>query len=327
MRRGMVILGISWVFVYGPAQAVEIFDLRYMVETYLTYPHVTKSGYMEFDSNGNMYISYEALGTIDRVDTDKSVTMFVTGLTEPRNLVWTGGTVYGDNLYVADHSGHKIVKVSMEGNKTTFVNINSPQGIALDRVGGYGGYLYTGPRVSDHVDRILQDGTLQKFSDFPYGMPGGPCDFTFDTGMEYGGLMYVGTDSVQNVNWRGVHSLDKNGNPTRFAPDIVEASQIKFDEYGMFDNKLFIGGRKNSSDPWEIWRADPDGTTTLFARGSISGNAPFTFGPDGAMYVHESANNIVTISRISLIPEPATLSILGLGGLIMLCKKKSNKER
>ena len=38
------------------------------------------------------------------------------------------------------------------------------------------------------------------------------------------------------------------------------------------------------------------------------------------MYVHEYSDDVVTISRISLIPEPATLLLLGLGA-VMLRKK------
>ncbi|MCK4628772.1 MAG: PEP-CTERM sorting domain-containing protein [Sedimentisphaerales bacterium] len=326
MKNKIVVCWLVVGFICGSVSAVQVFDPDYIVKTYVSYSQPAElSRGMTFDSDGNLYVTYSSSGTIDVITPDKNITQLASGMTDPRSVVWAGGSDYDNYLYVADHAGSgvgRIAKVSLAGVVTTFASLNSPQGLGLDRVGTYGGYLYTGPRVSDHIDRILPNGELQLFSDFPYGMPGGPCDFTFDPGIDYGGFMYVGTDSINDVAWRGVHSIDINGNPTRFAPDIVEASQIMFDYGDMFDNKLFIGGRRDSSNPWEIWRAEPDGTTTLFATGTVSSTHTFTFGSDGAMYVHEAANDVVTISRVSLIPEPATILLLSLGGMALMKKRR-----
>ena len=258
---------------------------------------------------------YKAGGTIDCITPGKLVTTVVMGLTEPRDIVWTGGTPYGENLYVADHSGYRIRRIDLNGNVNDFAAINSPQATELDRVGTYGGYLYTGPRLSDHIDRLLTDGQLQRFSDFPYGMPGGPSGIAFDPGADYGGLMYVTTDSTLDVDWLRVHSLDVNGNPTRFAPDIAIADRLKFDPVGLFGNKLFIDGRAVRNDPRYIWRVDPDGSATQFAIATNMG--AYTFGLDGAMYLHEVDDGVATISRISFIPEPASILLLGLGGFFV----------
>ena len=158
MKKKIVVLGILLAVSCGSASGVQIFDPCYVAETYISYSHAMQSsGGMTFDSDGNMYVTYRGGGTIDRITPDKNVTTFATGLLEPRDIFWAGGTDYGNYLYVADHAGSglgKIARVDLSGNVTTFASLNSPQGVEIDRVGSYGGFLYTGPRVSDHIDRI-----------------------------------------------------------------------------------------------------------------------------------------------------------------------------
>ena len=324
MKWTTVTTGVIFGVLSSLASGVHVFDSDYVVETYVTYPHSTQTSKgMASDSSGNLYVTYEAGGTIDRVSPDKTVTTIATGLLAPRDIVWTGGTAYGNYLYVADHAGigfGKIARVNPTGGYTKFVDIRSPQGIGIDRWGNYGGYLYTGPRVNDHVDRLLPNGTLERFCDFPYGAPGGPTHFAFDPGTLYGGLMYVTVDG--NNEWRGLHSVDTDGNHLHFAPGLSDTEYLAFDATGQFGHKLFVLGKAEASAPWRIWQVDPDGSISQFAVGTISEFNAWTFGGDGSLYIHEVADGLVTISRITLIPEPSMIVLLGIGSLPAFVRRR-----
>jgi len=307
MEKTRLIICIILVLVVAneKAMCVQVFDPAYQVDTYISYVPSPGMGGMTFDHEGNLYVAYGNTtynnGGIDVITPSKDVIQLTTGLNDPRGIVWTGGTSYGEYLYVANPGSRQIKRVSLDGSVSTFCDIASAHPIELDRVGNYCGYLYTGTRSNDHIEKIFPDGQSELFSDFPYAISGGPLCIAFDPGTDYGSLMYVGTGSFSNIDWIGVYSIDINGNPTRFAPDIVGADGIKFDSTGMFGNKLFVLGIEILGGPRNIWRVNPVGEAIKFAGSADS----FTFGPDGAMYVHEHSDDIVTISRISLIPEPA----------------------
>ena len=304
--------------------AVIIVDLAYQVETYVTYtrPDLNPPNGMTFDSSGNLYITHKNNGRIYKIDSNRNDSLFVTGLNTPEKIVWGGGTPYGDNLYTTEVYGDKVTKITSDGIKSFFCSPDSQVlGIGIDRVGRYGGYMYTGTALNDHIDKVTSAGVVQKFSDFPYGMSGNVQGFDFDPGLDYGGLMYSATYSSTNRTWSGVFSLDADGNPTRFAPDIINGTGLAFDTVGLFNNELIVRGRRNSDVYSCIYRADPSGQITPLANGFYGHIFSMTFGPDGALYVSEYNNNTVIISRI--IPEPASLALLALSAVRLLRRRKS----
>ncbi len=297
----------------GSAWAVEVLKPGYSVETYVTYSGagIGSALHMTFDSDGNLYVTHKGTsrdvrdGCIHQIETDRQVRMLAEGFYYPRDLVWTGGSAYGDYLYVADTGrapGGEIDRVDLNGNVSFFSRPdNQPGCVALDITGNYGGYLYSGTLGLDHIDLLNLAGGISRFSDFPHNISGGPYDMAFDPGVAYGGLMYVATINCTGTQYSGIFSLDTNGTATRFTGDLVAATHIAFDEAGDFGEDMFVVGKSGFNEPWGIWRVGPDGTATEFAR-TISGIGGLAFGPDGAMYVaeYDADNELVIISRISL---------------------------
>lgn len=102
-----------------------------------------------FDTHGNLYLSqwgdYNSNeGAIYRISPDRSSTKWADGLGTPRRMVWSGGTAYGDYLYVTDATSKNISRVDLDGNVSTFASVSAmPHCLVLDRIGDYGGYMYT----------------------------------------------------------------------------------------------------------------------------------------------------------------------------------------
>jgi len=312
--------------------AVIVVDPAYNAETYIEYPMPngsTPRG-LAFDSTGNLYVTHKSDGSIYKVDPDKNISRFVEGLDTPYSILWAADTSYGDNLFVTDIHANgnkgKLLLITIADKKVyTFCKPwNQPVGLEIDRYGGYGGYMYTGTGGLDHIDRIDPVGGIERFSDFPYEAEGGsPEGIAFDPGADYGGLMYVANYSSVNSPWAGVFSLDTSGNPTRFAPDIVNASELKFDADGLFDNQMLIRGMLSIDSLWSVYRADSAGQITPLAQGSWGHITAMTFGADGALYVAEYrfADGMSVISRI--VPEPASLALLVLGAVRLLRRRKN----
>jgi hypothetical protein len=296
----------------GPAKAV-LPPADYIYETYAAYYHPNPGSfpwYMCFDGYGNLYIVHRENGSIYRIDTDGNATRWVDNLNGPHDIAWGGGTEYGDYLYVGCLDA--VRRINLNGNTSTFATISGePVVLAMDRVGSYGRYMYAATASNDHIRRIFPTGNTQRFSDFPYGVPGGVHGIAFDPGMEYGHFMYA-TSASSTSQWNGLFRLDTSGNPTRFGSNkILTAKHLEFDTMGlMFDGELFVVGEISTgvgTTFWGIYKVAPNGEPTPFWGGTrqTGGTGGFAFGPDGALYVagHVAAENTVVVTRITLPPK------------------------
>lgn len=298
---------------FSPVQAVMVYSSGYQVEIYATYeyPGLSTSLFgMTFDDQGNLYVPYRS-GHIVKIYPDGTSEIFASGVGDICDIAWTGGSEFGNNLYVTDMDGDRVKKIDMNGNVSYFASLNpDPVTIAFDSVGNFGGLLFAGTNGQDRIESFLPNGQHDTFSPFPYDNAGGVDGLAFDLSGKYGWKMYVGVVSLIETSYRGVYAIDTNGQVTKFSKNLAWANELESDPGEWFDGALFARGSKELSATQYLWKLDVDGNASLFSNSSIGS---FCFGPDGAMYVSEynSDGRTVTISRI--IPgTPVGLEVVGL---------------
>lgn len=297
---GLAVLVVSCLC--GAAVAVEVLEPGYEVEEYCTYASagVGSATSMTFDETGNLYVLHCASGSIWRITPERVANKLTDGLTLPAGITWTGGSAYGDNLYVGGDSGG-IKRVALDGTKYSFSSLVAVYCGGLDRIGNYGGYLFAGTGGQDHIYQLATDGSATMFSNWPgWTNGGGPHGLEIDPAGNYGGLMYVTSwFGSENAHISGLFSMDTAGNASRFTEAVVAAHDLAFDTIGHFDYEMFVIGKSSFDGVYEPWRVSPDGTARRFAQSESMGC--LTFGPEGALYVpgYDADTETVVISRIS----------------------------
>lgn len=323
----LAVLGILVIWGNQRTFSLTVLDPSFQAETYVSYDFELgnhPAGDMTFDPQGNLYIvqyeNYESYdGRIYRVDTNKTVSTLATGLTRPEDIVWGGGTDFGDYLYVTEgfdnayNNEGGVTQVGLDGSINRFVTsgFDQPVTLGVDRVGNYDGNMYVGSSNSDRINKVLPDGQVQGF--YSFGKKSGtPVDIEFSPNGSYGGLMYVATQYVSYPEISGILTFDTLGNPTKIAPDIEKAYDLAFDgtETGVFGNYLYAVVKQGDDYGSSIYRIYPDGQAELFIS-DLWWQTKLAFGPDGALYVSEShwGNSTVTITRVESYAMLAIQSI------------------
>ena len=310
------VLGLV-IFLAGPVFGFEILESGYVAEIYATFetPENNPAQYMAFGPDGNLYVTWydgnynDFNGMIYRVEPDGTASEWVGGFVKPAGIIWAGGTAYGESFLVAETWGNQygsdgqIMAVELDGSVSQFSipGLFRPVCLGIDTVGNYGGLLYTGTGAWDGIMKVLPTGEVQDFHIFPGDTGGSPMGIVFDTSGNYGGLMYVATAFGNNPGISGLLTFDPDGNPSRFAPEMLKSYGLAFDttEDQMFGWYLYTVGY----EPRGIFRVYPDGQIEEFIRKPKIATR-MTFGPDGAMYMMESGwgDTTVTISRIYYSP-------------------------
>ncbi|MFC1782090.1 dockerin type I domain-containing protein [Planctomycetota bacterium] len=316
---GAVLILTGGAFFCGPAGAIEVLDPAYVVETYVVFDcanALSPTG-MAFEPGGNLYLTHSKSeasgeGSVYRVDTDRNVSRWITGLSRPLDIVWGGGSDYGDYLYVIEgwgntywaHGGVRRISLDGTANKFSDSGLYYPSAGGVDRTGNYGGLMYVGNSAQDDIDKVFLSGQVQRFSAFPYNVSGSPNSIAFDLNGSYGGLMYVGLLTTAQTSMRGIYTLDTNGDPTLFAPDLKSANVLKFDttEGKNFGGYLYAVGKTEADTKWEIYRVYPNGQIEKFFA-DLDTSLKMTFGPDGFLYVSESSSSTTTVTISRIMPK------------------------
>lgn len=319
MKKRIVFLFVVVCMCGTLAHGLTVLESGYQVESYVTLPELGMGNakFLSFDETGNLYVTYdgETNGGMLKVTPDKDVSVLASGLGNLQGVQWGGGTAFGNSLYAANVYNRQISSVGLDGQSQSLVTLPSqPITVGLDRTGNYGGNLFVGTRYSPAIFSVAADGTYSTFVEFP-GLSGefSPFDIAIDPTGRYGGLMYVDM-YAPGTDWRGVLTIDSAGNIETFLGRGYGNRRLEFDttEGELFGGDMFIGAGD------DIMRIAPDGSSTDFVTNTGTYIRDFVFGPDNAMYVLQNQIGLpATITRIALIPEPATLLLLGLGGLLL----------
>ncbi len=317
----------------------EVYQPGYQIESFATVQNASGVTQMTFDDSGNLYTLHGGAGAIFKVaEANKAVTQLASGfnnggLNSLKDLVWTGGTDYGDYLYAnvrVSNFGAKIIRVDTnQPSVTDFVqlgtsvlNSSAPRYLAIDRTGNYGNKLHFGTTVHDRLFTVDSLANVSVFSQWPSPTgSGSPIGASFDLFGNFNNTMFVTSSFKDYPGLSGLFELSQAGVATRVTTQIGRAGNVEVDPYGtMFDGDLFVYGNDSfSSTNYGVWRIDSQGEIVKFGQSSSN----FTFGPDGALYVAERVNSTNYISRITPIPEPVTASLLVLGSVMI--SRRNNK--
>jgi len=295
---------------------VEVLDPRYSVSTYASFSIPTTSTKdMVFDSNGNLYVVYDA-GIIYKITPGGTVSTFATGLSNPQDIAYGGGTDFDNKLYVANHDGKNIICIDMNGQKSTFCSFTeSPLSVTIDPGSSYDGQMYVGTDSPYNVWRVSHTGSGCTFSDVDKAC----VDMVMDPGTRYGGKIYLSM-TTGSPNWiPSILKMETDGDTSVFLSGSVGGGLE-------FDTTLYesFGGDLYACTPSRVRRVSPDGTyVDILARSTgMDLGASLTFGNDGAMYFMEldDVNDMAYVRQVT--PEPMTLSLLAVGALAVLKRRR-----
>jgi hypothetical protein len=346
IKKQVMLAGLGILILWGNQKtfSLTVLDPAYQAETYATYDYAPAwpTLDMTFGPNGNLYTTHhheytsgQTDGWIYRIMPDKTVEPWITGISRPEDIIWGGGTSFGDYLYFTEgfdniyNSDGGLTRISLDGTIDRFVTsgFDQPVTLGIDQVGNFGGDIFVGSGDSDRINRVLPNGQVQGFYSFGTSS-GSSIDIEFAPNGSYGGLMYVGTQFTSLTNLSGILTFDTGGNPTKIAPEIIGAFDLAFDttDDQLFGGYLYASGRLAGDPSWtsRIFRIYPDGTSEEIIT-ATSWRARMAFGADG-LYINESYWDVPTITISRVVPEPAMMSLLGLG-MLGLYRRRREKHQ
>ncbi|TWU27401.1 virginiamycin B lyase family protein [Bythopirellula polymerisocia] len=196
-----------------------------------------------FDQSGNLYTSDPNRGTISKITTDGTVSLFKSGLSSPQGLAFDES---GD-LYVANNGANQINKITHTGTLSLFAMLpagSESEGLAFDGNGN----LYVARSNANQINKVTPDGMVSLFAtlpadSLPFGLAFDDSGILYETGLD---------NQIRKITPGGAVSLFASL-PNYTVPSAVG---LAFDSSG----NLYAAGLSG-----EISKITPDGTVSLFA--------------------------------------------------------------
>ncbi len=330
MRRILTTLTI--VVLCTQTFALIITSPDYQSEVYTTYSTAVygRSYDFCFGPNGEIYATHFRSrhahdGYIVKIDGAKNDTVFTSSVSSPFNIKYSSGGAYGNYFYVGDPdtpSGGEITQVDLNGNVSTFTsNINDPSRLAIDPTGNYGNLMYATGGIDDRIQAISPAGSTESvLNSYWYGHSESMHSIKFDEGTKYDGKMFL-TAHYHEDAYQGLFQVNPDGSQVQWH-QIDAACGLMIDQSdGLFNGTMFFSGAYDG-EWWKLWKVNGINDVEPIALFEESWTM-MHLGPDGAMYAMEwnDTTNETIITKITPVPEPVTLSLLGLGALML--RKKS----
>ena len=276
------------------------------------------------DGYGNLYVGSYSGNNVTRVSPIGITTTFVgSGTSGSTNGAGTSasfnsasGVIRDElgNLYIAEHAGNRIRKVSPAGLVTTFVSIASPLGLTM----GPDGNIYASTHSDHTIRQITRAGVMSLYAGAS-GQIGTtnnvhrlsarfnhPCHLAFDAS----GIMYI-ADGNNNL----IRKIDLSSNVTTFAgsgasavSDGTGTNAGIFSPHGIaFDanNIMYVSEWVGSS----IRRITPSAVVSTIASG-LSACSYCHIDSAQNLWVSNTGNNLVRHIAINAVPT-GSVSITG----------------
>ncbi|MFA5864670.1 MAG: PEP-CTERM sorting domain-containing protein [Phycisphaerae bacterium] len=240
------------------------------------------------------------------------------------------GSAFGDYVYLGAGTSYysgdsSIYRMDSQGHVEKFFDGHNFLGETMGAIGfappnsPYGNYLYTYDRGSQQIYRIDANGTATTFTSLGNELA---RDIIFDTTGQFDNQLLVVSGQSGPGN---IYKVAPDGSKTTLqAGAFYKGGGAVTPLNSPFGGKLYVVENYWPSLPCDIYSVSPNGSYEIFARNFNSWDeSSLVYGADGNLYTFDRNIGNGTGEIYRIVPEPAMLSMLVLGGLTLLRRRKS----